>query len=107
MQNYPLISNAAKTKTVDDKRHYGASLRDWPRRLNMRFMKVTKIILCERGVTVPHTHRDSSRFLLDLQVVPAAKRDNALTNSCGSIPCYFLATMGSTNVVEVVLARTV
>ena len=33
----------------------------------------TKIILCERGVAVPHTHRDSSRFLLDLQVIPAAK----------------------------------
>ena len=29
--------------------------------------------LHRRGVAVPHTHRDSSRFLLDLQVVPAAK----------------------------------
>ena len=32
-----------------------------------------KVILCERGVVAPHTHRDSSRFLLDLQVVPAAQ----------------------------------
>ena len=32
-----------------------------------------KVILCERGVSVPHTHRSTSRFLLDLQVVPAAK----------------------------------
>ena len=31
------------------------------------------MILCERGVSVPHTHRSTSRFLLDLQVVPAAK----------------------------------
>jgi 3-deoxy-7-phosphoheptulonate synthase len=32
-----------------------------------------KVILCERGVSVPHTHRSSSRFLLDLQVIPAAQ----------------------------------
>ena len=32
-----------------------------------------KVILCERGVSVPHTHRSTSRFLLDLQVIPAAK----------------------------------
>ena len=32
-----------------------------------------KIILCERGVSVPHTHRSTSRFLIDLQVVPAAQ----------------------------------
>ena len=31
------------------------------------------MLLCERGVSVPHTHRSTSRFLLDLQVVPAAK----------------------------------
>ena len=30
-------------------------------------------MLCERGVSVPHTHRATSRFLLDLQVVPAIK----------------------------------
>ena len=29
--------------------------------------------MCERGVSVPHTHRSTSRFLLDLQVIPAAK----------------------------------
>mgnify|MGYP003306578494 CR=1 FL=1 len=32
-----------------------------------------KVILCERGVSVPHTHRSTSRFLLDLQVIPAAR----------------------------------
>ena len=32
-----------------------------------------KVILCERGVAAPHTHRATSRFLLDLQVVPAAQ----------------------------------
>jgi len=29
--------------------------------------------LCERGVSVAHTHRETSRFLIDLQVVPAAQ----------------------------------
>ena len=32
-----------------------------------------KVILCERGVVAPHTHRSTSRFLLDLQVIPAAQ----------------------------------
>jgi 3-deoxy-7-phosphoheptulonate synthase len=32
-----------------------------------------KLILCERGMSVPHTHRETSRFSIDLQVIPAAK----------------------------------
>ena len=75
MQNYPLISEAAKTqKPLMIKRHYGASLRDWLGAAEYALYEGNnKVILCERGVSVPHTHRDSSRFLLDLQVVPAAK----------------------------------
>ena len=75
MQNYPLISAAAKTKKpLMIKRHFGASLRDWLGAAEYALYEGNKkIILCERGVSVPHTHRDSSRFLLDLQVVPAAK----------------------------------
>jgi len=75
MQNYPLISAAAKTKKpLMIKRHFGASLRDWLGAAEYALYEGnTKVILCERGVTVPHTHRDSSRFLIDLQVVPAAK----------------------------------
>ena len=75
MQNYPLISAAAKTKKpLMIKRHFGASLRDWLGAAEYALFEGNKkVILCERGVTVPHTHRDSSRFLLDLQVVPAAK----------------------------------
>ena len=75
MQNYPLISAAAKTKKpLMIKRHFGASLRDWLGAAEYALYEGNKkIILCERGVTVPHTHRESSRFLLDLQVVPAAK----------------------------------
>ncbi len=75
MQNYPLISEAAKTqKPLMIKRHYGASLRDWLGAAEYALYEGNrKIILCERGVSSSHTHRDSSRFLLDLQVVPAAK----------------------------------
>ena len=75
MQNFPLISAAAKTKKpLMIKRHFGASLRDWLGAAEYALYEGNeRIILCERGVTVPHTHRDSSRFLLDLQVVPAAK----------------------------------
>ena len=75
MQNYPLITAAAKTnKPLMIKRHYGASLRDWLGAAEYALYEGnSKVILCERGVSVPHTHKDSSRFLLDLQVVPAAK----------------------------------
>ena len=74
MQNYPLISAAAKTgKPLMIKRHYGASLRDWLGAAEYALVEGNeKIILCERGVSTAHTHRSSSRFLLDLQVVPAA-----------------------------------
>ena len=75
MQNYPLITACAKTnKPIMLKRHYGASLRDWLGAAEYILCEGNKkVILCERGVSTPHTHRSTSRFLLDLQVVPAAK----------------------------------
>ena len=75
MQNYPLISAAAKTqKPLMIKRHYGSSLRDWLGAAEYALVEGNeKILLCERGVSAPHTHRSTSRFLLDLQVVPAAQ----------------------------------
>ena len=75
MQNYPLITACAKTqKPIMLKRHYGASLRDWLGAAEYILVEGNeKVILCERGVSVPHTHRSTSRFLLDLQVVPAAQ----------------------------------
>ncbi len=30
------------------------------------------MVLCERGIAAPHTHQPTSRFIVDLQVVPAA-----------------------------------
>jgi len=75
MQNYPLLSACAKTnKPIMLKRGYGASLRDWLGAAEYILIEGNeKVILCERGVSVPHTHRNSSRYLLDLQVIPAAQ----------------------------------
>lgn len=75
MQNFPLITACAKTKKpIMIKRHYGSSLRDWLGAAEYALVEGNeKVILCERGVSVAHTHRATSRFLLDLQVVPAAK----------------------------------
>ncbi len=75
MQNFPLLTRVAKTgKPVMIKRHFGCSLRDWLGAAEYVLVEGNeKVILCERGVSVPHTHRSSSRFLLDLQVIPAAQ----------------------------------
>ena len=75
MQNYPFLTACAKSqKPIMLKRHYGASLRDWLGAAEyILYEGNKKVILCERGVSVPHTHRATSRFLLDLQVIPAAK----------------------------------
>lgn len=75
MQNYPLITAAARTKKpLMIKRHFGCSLRDWLGAIEYAMVEGNEqVILCERGVSAPHTHRATSRFLLDLQVVPAAQ----------------------------------
>ena len=60
MQNYPLLTECAKTQMslIMLKRHYGSSLRDWLVQQSIFWQKETKnVILCERGVSVPHTHR--------------------------------------------------
>ena len=75
MQNYPLLEEVAKCgKPIMLKRHFGCSLRDWLGAAEyILYNGNPNLILCERGVSVPHTHRSTSRFLLDLQVVPAAQ----------------------------------
>lgn len=75
MQNFPFLTACAKTgKPCMLKRHYGASLRDWLGAAEYLLIEGnTKVILCERGVAAPHTHRATSRFLLDLPVIPAAQ----------------------------------
>ena len=73
MQNFPLITEVSKkSKPMIIKRHYGASLRDLLGAAEYALVnKNNKVVLCERGVSVPHTHKATSRFLLDLQIVPA------------------------------------
>ena len=80
MQNYPLLTEVGKKgMPVMLKRGYGASLRDWLMAAEYiasehdNLGMAPAILLCERGVVANHTHRSSSRFLLDLQVVPAAQ----------------------------------
>ena len=75
MQNYPLLTACAKTgKPIMLKRGYGSSLRDWLGAAEYILIEGNeKVLLCERGVSVPHTHRQTSRFLIDLQVIPAAQ----------------------------------
>jgi 3-deoxy-7-phosphoheptulonate synthase len=75
MQNFPFLTACARTRMpIMLKRHFGCSLRDWLGATEYILVEGnSKVILCERGVVAPHTHRETSRFLLDLQVVPAAQ----------------------------------
>lgn len=84
MQNFPFLTACAKTKKpIFLKRHFGCSLRDWLGAAEYILCEGNeKLILCERGVSAPHTHRSTSRFLLDLQVVPAAKEITHLPIIC-------------------------
>jgi len=75
MQNFPLLETVAGTgKPILLKRHFGASLRDWLGAAEYLLHHGNpSVVLCERGVTAPHTHAPTSRFIVDLQVVPAAQ----------------------------------
>lgn len=80
MYNYELLVVAAKTnKPVLLKRHFGASMRDWLGAAEYILNAGNdKIILCERGITTPHTHSDTTRFISDIQVIPAIKKYTGL-----------------------------
>jgi 3-deoxy-7-phosphoheptulonate synthase len=82
MQNYPLITKVAKQKKpLIIKRHFGSSIRDLMGSAEYALIeKNENVILCERGISVPHTHRSSSRFLLDLQAIPAIKDNSCLVS---------------------------
>lgn len=75
MQNFPLLEEVARAgRPVLLKRHFGASLRDWLGAAEyLLYHGNPNVILCERGITAPHTHQPTSRFIVDLQVVPAAQ----------------------------------
>lgn len=75
MQNLELLREVALTKKpIILKRHFGASLRDMLGASEHILVEGNnKLILCERGVSAPHTHRDTSRFMLDIQAIVALK----------------------------------
>jgi len=75
MQNFPLLEEVGrKGKPVLLKRHFGCSLRDWLGAAEyILYNGNPNVILCERGIAAPHTHQVVSRFIIDIQVVPAAQ----------------------------------
>ena len=75
MQNFSLLEEVGRSGfPVLLKRHFGCSLRDWLGAAEYLLYHGTKdLVLCERGITAPHTHLETSRFIVDLQVVPAVK----------------------------------
>ena len=75
MQNFPLLQEAGRSgKAVLLKRGFGASLRDWLGAAEyILYQGNQRVILCERGVAAPHTHAVTSRFIVDLQVIPAVR----------------------------------
>jgi len=97
MQNYPFLTACARTgKPIMLKRHYGASLRDWLGAAEYLLVEGNeRVLLCERGVSVPHTHRATSRYLLDLQVVPAAKEVTHLPVIVDPSHATFLGPLGN------------
>ena len=75
MQNLELLKEVSKTKfPIILKRHFGTSLRDFLGAAEHILVEGNEnLILCERGVSIPHTHRPTSRFALDIQAIPALK----------------------------------
>jgi 3-deoxy-7-phosphoheptulonate synthase len=73
MFNMDLIEAVAATnKPVLLKRHYGESLRSLLGACeHYKARGNDNIALCERGITVPHTHLTNSRSILDIQAIPA------------------------------------
>lgn len=80
MQNFPLLEEVAKTKKpVLLKRHFGCSLRDWLGAAEyLLYGGNPHVVLCERGIVAPHTHEPTSRFIVDIQVIPAAQASTHL-----------------------------
>lgn len=75
MQNFELLRECSKSKMpLILKRHFGSSIRDLLGAAEHILLDGNdKLILCERGIVAPHTHRDTSRYMLDIQSIPAIK----------------------------------
>ena len=75
MQNLELLREVSSSKfPIILKRHFGVSLRDFLGAAEHILVNGNQnLILCERGVSMPHTHRSTSRFALDIQAILALK----------------------------------
>ena len=75
MQNFPLLAELGRAgKPVLLKRHFGCGLRDWLGAAEYILHHGNpNVVLCERGITAPHTHEPTSRFIVDIQVIPAVR----------------------------------
>ena len=75
MKNLELLKECASTKKpIILKRHFGASLRDLLGAAEHILLEGNKkLILCERGISAPHTHKETSRFIIDIQAITALK----------------------------------
>ncbi len=80
MQNFELLRECARSKkTIILKRHFGTSLRDFLGAAEHILLEGNNnLILCERGVSAPHTHKETSRFMLDIQAIVALKEISCL-----------------------------
>ena len=100
MQNYPLITAAAKTKKpLMIKRHYGSSLRDWLGAAEYALIEGNeKVILCERGVSAPPIRIDYFTFFIRPTSCSSGSRGHTPTNYSRPIACHFLEVLGKTDV---------
>ncbi len=75
MSNFPLLRQLGEVrKPILLKRHPGMSLRDWLGAAEYILSGGNdQVVLCERGIVVPHTHDPNARFIMDVQVIAAAK----------------------------------
>lgn len=75
MFNMDLIDALSRSKkSIMIKRHYGESLRSLlgvAEHFDARGKN--DFVVCERGISVPHTHDANARAILDVQMVPAMK----------------------------------
>lgn len=75
MQNFVLLEELGKCrKPVLLKRHFGCGLRDWLGAAEYLYYHGSdQVVLCERGIVAPHTHEPTSRFIVDIQAIPAVR----------------------------------
>ena len=72
-QNYHLLENVAGAgRPVLLKRGMSVRVSEWLSAAEYLVINgCENVILCERGITAPHTHQRTSRFIVDIQAIPA------------------------------------